>query len=307
MKMDSESIGKKLNRSANSVRTRACLLKLPNKQNYWTEDEIQYLKKNYTKMSCEKIGRKLNRSATSVYIKARHLKLPRKQNYWTKDELDYLKNNYAKMNGKEIGRKLNRSADSIYEKVSQLELPKKQENWTEDDLIYLEYFVYMGDDCLQEAADFLNRTRDATALKLSDLRKKNKDVAYLSRKWTEADDNYVKANYRSLTYQAIALKLGRSRMAVATRVRRLGLRKIRSIVSLDLKIREMTGKGLYVADIARELEIDYDTLRKYLIKHNISYQPMSQKESLERARAKSPWHMYKFVIGKNRRKPNEKL
>ncbi|HAB7745313.1 TPA_asm: hypothetical protein GYP43_02945 [Listeria monocytogenes] len=68
----------------------------------------------------------------------------------------------------------------------------------------------------------------------------------------------------------------------------------------------MAGKGTCVADMARKLEIDYETLRDYLRKHKISYRPMPHSESLERAKAKSPWHMYKFVIGKNRQKEETK-
>ncbi|EHD5018754.1 hypothetical protein JRB95_001381 [Listeria monocytogenes] len=304
-KMNSEEIGNKLNRSANSVRIRASILELPKRQNHWAADEINYLKNNYTKMGYKQIANKLNRSVESVRKKIVYLNLPKKQNHWTEDENEYLKNNYTKMGYEEIGNKLNRSASSVNLEVGKLNLPRKIEKWTEDDEIYLEYFAYVGEDRLQEAADFLNRSREAVSSKLSDLRKKNNDVAYLNRKWTAEEDNYIKANYKSVTYQAIGLRLGRSRASVFKRARRLGLRKIRSLIEIDDEIRKMAADGTCVADIARELEIDYDTLRDYLRRHDISYKPMSTEKSLERARAKSPWQMYKFVIGKNRRQKEE--
>lgn len=153
---------------------------------------------------------------------------------WTEEEVEYLKNNYAKMTCEKMANKLNRSIGSIYVKVRKLNLPRKKEIWTEDDDIYLEYFIFSKDGKLKEAAEFLNRSLDTTRSRAATIRKKRKDY-YICRKWTTEEDNYIKTNYKSVTYQAIALRLGRSRMAVTMRVQRLGLRKIRSIAELDEK------------------------------------------------------------------------
>ncbi|EAD0075977.1 hypothetical protein NB69_05155 [Listeria monocytogenes] len=167
--------------------------------------------------------------------------------------------------------------------------------WTEDDDIYLEYFIYESDTKLQEAADFLNRSLNATIIRAAILRKKRKDY-YICRKWTSEEDEYIKTNYKLLNYKVIGMRLDRSCKAVSDRVRTLGLRKNLSLVEMDCEIRKMADDGVYVIDISRALGIDYETLRDYLRKHNISYQVMPQEESLKKARANSPWHIFKLRL-----------
>lgn len=166
-------------------------------------------------------------------------------------------------------------------------------NWTEDEDIYLEYYLFSQDGKLEEAAKFLGRSLNAVIKHASILRKGRKDY-YICRKWTEEEDNYIKANYKSVSYQSIGLRLGRSQKAVSNRARHLGLRKNNSLIALDSKIRKMANEGDYPADIARNLNLDYETLREYLNKHNITYQAMPTEESLKKAREKSPWNKYKL-------------
>jgi hypothetical protein len=172
---------------------------------------------------------------------------------------------------------------------------KIAKHWTEDENIYLEYFIFNRDEKLEVAAKFLNRSLNATIKHAAAIRKKRKDY-YIFRKWTSEEEDYIKDNYKSVSYASIGLRLGRSEKAVSGRARKLGLRKNNSLVALDKKIRQMAGEGVYPVNIARNLNLDYETLRGYLNKHNIHYQAMPTEESLERARTKSPWNKHKFIF-----------
>lgn len=165
-------------------------------------------------------------------------------------------------------------------------------HWTKDDDIYLEYFIFSKDEKLEVAAEFLNRSLNATIKRAAIVRKKRRDY-YVYRPWSEREDNYIRDNYKSMGYAAIGLRLNRSGKSVSDRARKLKLRKNNSLVALDDKIRQMADGGTYPVDIARNLNLDYETLRCYLKKHNIDYQAMPSEESLDKARANSPWHMYK--------------
>ena len=143
---------------------------------------------------------------------------------WSDEEIDYLKDNYEKIDYIKIGKKLNRSANSVRQKAYHLNLPRKQKGWTEDELIYLEYFVYVGDEKLKEAAKFLNRSLNAVECMLQRLRKENKDVCYMQRNWTEAEDDFIKKYYKVMSGPTIALRLGRTYGAVRDRRSFLGLK-----------------------------------------------------------------------------------
>ncbi|MFS1030303.1 hypothetical protein ACFC89_16905 [Enterococcus casseliflavus] len=153
---------------------------------------------------------------------------------WSDEEINYLKNNYETMDYTKIGKMLNRSANSVRQKAYHLNLPRKQKNWTEDDLIYLEYFVYEGDEKLKEAAKFLGRSLNAVECMLQRLRKENKDVCYMQKNWTEAEDDFIRKYYKVMSGPAIAIRLGRTYGAVRDRRSFLGL-KVRESVSYPTK------------------------------------------------------------------------
>lgn len=213
---------------------------------------------------------------------------------WTDEELDFLKSNYGKIDAEKIGKKLKRSSNAVRHKAQRLGLAEKRDFWQEDDETYLEYFAFSGDNNLDVAAEFLGRSVNATGLRLSKLRKKRKDY-YFCRPWTSEEDEFIKTYYKSISYKSIGIRLDRSHKAVIERASNLGLKKYTSIASQDEEIRKLVTEK-YLCDVARELDINADNLRTYLKKHNIVYKVMSREESLERARVKSPWHLYKFFV-----------
>lgn len=213
---------------------------------------------------------------------------------WTDEELDFLKSNYGKTDAEAIGEKLERSSNAVRHKAQRLGLAEKRDFWQEDEETYLEYFAFERDSDLSVAADFLGRSVNATGLRLSKLREKRKDY-YFRRPWTIEEDMFIKNHYKSISYKSIGIRLNRSHKAVIERASNLGLKKYTSIASQDEEIRKLVTEK-YLCDAARELGINADNLRSYLKKHNIDYKVLTREESLERARAKSPWHLYKFIF-----------
>lgn len=219
---------------------------------------------------------------------------------WSKDELDYLQSNYGKLDSLKIGKQLKRSSNAIRHKAQRLGLAEKRKFWDEDDEIYLEYFAFEKDSKLNTAAKFLGRSTNAVGLRLSALRDGRNDYYYY-RPWTSKDDDYLKDNYRYFSYKVIALRLDRSQKAVTERARRLGLKKYKSIKVVDKEIRKLASQKMCPTDIARVLNIKPGNLLDYLKKHEISYRPLTSEESLNRAREKSPWHIYKLDFRTNRK------
>lgn len=114
----------------------------------------------------------------------------------------------------------------LYE-ITNKELKKaknKYRKWTEDEDAYLAYFAYSNDAKIQDAADYLKRTRDSVENRLSYLRKHNK-ATYMVRAWTEREDEFIKKYYNSLTLKVITERLNRSYNAIKSRAWSLGVSK----------------------------------------------------------------------------------
>ena len=105
--------------------------------NYFSNNEIDFIKKNYENMKNKEIGKKLNRSSGSILSKAMELGLTKKEK-WTKFEDEFLKDNLIDMSANEMSSILNRSSSSIYHRIQELELQKKTprySNLSDDDII----------------------------------------------------------------------------------------------------------------------------------------------------------------------------
>lgn len=114
----------------------------------------------------------------------------------------------------------------LYE-ITNKELKKaknKYRKWTEDEDAYLAYFAYSNDAKIQDAADYLKRTRDSVENRLSYLRKHNK-ATYMVRPWSEKEDEFIKKYYNSLTSKVITERLNRSYNAIKSRAWALGVKK----------------------------------------------------------------------------------
>lgn len=139
------SLAQQLKRSASSVLLKAKALGLtkqassivpqitakPESVNYWTKEEVKFLKENYRKIPIAKIAEKLGRTVGSVSgkifdVKTSLKKKDSKGTYkaWSEEDLIYLKENYGKKSTKAIAKHLKRSSASVASKLNHV---KKEE------------------------------------------------------------------------------------------------------------------------------------------------------------------------------------
>lgn len=141
----------------------------PQSYKRWTEEEIEFLKKNYKFKTNHSLAKELQRSYSSVTLKAQTLGLTNPKPSvttqvitevvkpmsrqakaalnrvgWSKKEIRFLKDNYGKMSFEQLAKELGRSMGSVSGKVSGLKLPLKRNKkgntrkpWTKDDVQYL--------------------------------------------------------------------------------------------------------------------------------------------------------------------------
>ena len=95
----------------------------------WTEEETDFLVKNYSQMQNREIAKALNRHESSVYRKIQTLReqgieLPEKENpliyRWSNEENEFLINNHLKLTYDEIGVALNRAATAVSTHIAKL-------------------------------------------------------------------------------------------------------------------------------------------------------------------------------------------
>lgn len=92
------------------------------REDVWTEEETDFLKRNYVSMRALEIARKLKRSYHSVVYMARELNLQKRtclfsKNLWREEEIQFLKENYFKLTKQAISQKLGRTKPSVYSKA----------------------------------------------------------------------------------------------------------------------------------------------------------------------------------------------
>ena len=92
----------------------------------WTEEEKDFLKKNYIHSSWDILQKNLsNRNKPAIIEKAKRLGLCNvriNQQHWTEEQLKILKENYHIKKPKEIAKLINRSYIAIRDKAEKLKL-----------------------------------------------------------------------------------------------------------------------------------------------------------------------------------------
>jgi len=129
-----EKIGVKRNLSV--VHTRR------ERDNDWTDQEIEYLKQNYSTGSIEEMAKVLKRQWTTILAYASRHDLYRDKNLayenrqrpdgWSPEEEQYLKENYATQASVEIAKVLNRTQNAVIGKACLLGIAINDE-WTEQE------------------------------------------------------------------------------------------------------------------------------------------------------------------------------
>lgn len=94
---------------------------------YWSEDEVSYIKNNYGILPIKAIAETLGRSVPSIKHKIERGDIqPQKEYKWTEAELEYLKSHYKEKTYNEIALYLGRTKAAVDIKINQLGLKKSK-------------------------------------------------------------------------------------------------------------------------------------------------------------------------------------
>ncbi|HSW56499.1 MAG TPA: hypothetical protein VLH59_15555 [Ignavibacteriaceae bacterium] len=109
----------------------------------YTDEEKEFIRKNYLKMTNIEIAKKLNRTDYGIREIAKRMGLrgsPDKRHLWkrgnpetfySEEEKNFIRKNYLKMTNEQLARKLNKTVNSIGSTISRIGLaghPKRREN-----------------------------------------------------------------------------------------------------------------------------------------------------------------------------------
>ena len=141
---------------------------------YWSKNDLNFIKANYTKLTYKEIAKKLNRSEKMVQAQAQKLGIL-KTKQWTEEEHAWLVENRSKYSLLEISKILNRTVSSLKHYCLRNNI-QAIPNWTkeEDNWLKENFTKYTYAKC----AEYLNKSEVAVCqhcikLKLSKKVKKN--------------------------------------------------------------------------------------------------------------------------------------
>lgn len=184
----------------------------------YTDEELQYIKDNYSSLTLKEIAKTLKKSEDSISYAITKLGLKKQIHIkWTDEENQFLKDNYLIMTNAELAKELNRSFISVSAQLDRLKLTKAK-FWTKEEEKYLiDNYINMTH---QEMGKVLNRTDGAIRSKCFELNLYKKDVP-----WTDEELNYIKNNYREKTFKEMSQYLNRTDNAIRLQCSRMGLKK----------------------------------------------------------------------------------
>jgi len=113
----------------------------------WSDEEIEFVRKNYQDMSDEEIAEELNRTASSIRNRRRRedwTKAEHNERSWSKDEVAFLRENYDELDRKER---------SVQDKRRRLGLTDSRK-WTDSDVEFLrDNWEDMSDEAIADRLD----------------------------------------------------------------------------------------------------------------------------------------------------------
>lgn len=92
-----------------------------------------------------------------------------------------------------------------------------------------------------------------------------------------------------MTSSDIGLRLGRSDKSIRDKAKQLKLRKTDDLSVFDKQIRELASNQYSVSEIAKNLDLKAISVYAYLHRENIDFRKLTNEETLDKAREKSPW------------------
>ena len=166
----------------------------------WSEEEIDYLRNNYSKVETKELCKKLNRTHNAIRSRASKLNLKRPSLLWTKEEDEYLEKNCKEKSIKEMSDFLGRTANAIEARMRLHGLIKPTRvKWDDKKVEFLtDNYNKMS---LEEIAETIGCGKEAVYMQLYGLGIK-KDMHYDQLNYDVIENNRKNRTFRSSDSQS---------------------------------------------------------------------------------------------------------
>lgn len=185
---------------------------------FYTEKEKSLVRKLYPITSTKTLAKRLGVKPKSLNAVALKWGLV-KENKWLSDEIQFLKNNHLKLSAEQIAKSLKRSFSSVYSKAEKLGLYFNR--WTKEEMDYLRK-VYVKGGTKAFRSKYPEKSSSTISAKASTLGlKRNKSFSRTT--WSKQDLLFLKDNYTKMSNHLIAKYLGKTRIAIEHKARKLNI------------------------------------------------------------------------------------
>jgi hypothetical protein len=168
---------------------------------------------------------------------------------WTEEQDNFLKTNLKDMGWKQLAEKLDKGIGSIKNRVYRLDLHKGS-RWTKEDEEFLR--VNYGKMTASQLADIFDVKIGAIYQKCFKLGIYfGPDTAI--KKWTEEEENFLRANYLNIPYEELGKKLNRTTKAIGYKCDMLGLVISREWTKEEEEFLRANYEAIPIKEIAQHL------------------------------------------------------
>lgn len=186
----------------------------------WTPDEDNYLRKHYAKTTAPELAVDLGRSEQAVRHRLRAIGLTvQVSTAWSKDEIAYLKKHYGKVRGAEIAATLGRTGDAIEIKAGRIGIAKHARPPLSPQA-RRQVIARLGKTAYTVLAEEFDTSVHIITAIATDNGYRDRPQ---SRPWTEDDDAMLRKLYGTMSRTAVAKRLDRTMVGVASRASLLGI------------------------------------------------------------------------------------
>ena len=186
---------------------------------------------------------------------------------FTDEEIEYIKENYRTLGNKKIAEALNRSVGVVNNLAHSLGLTnKKTIEWSEEEIsIVKNEYLEIGAKGIIEKYSF-----DKTQFQIVNMAKKLRIRKKENESWSEKEEEYIRENFETKSYEELVNELGRSKNSILQKAKRMGLvrtpRNFKKVYAFD-KNGRFQKEFSTIAECARQLGVGQSSV-KAAIKHN---------------------------------------
>ena len=195
--------------------------------NYWTEDEDEFIKKNYSKLTYKEMANFIKRTPKSISERAKRLGITINRE-WTEEEIRIMEKYYIELGANKIIQYLpNRTIQEIMAKAAKMNLIRNKKWTNEEKEIIKKYYPAMGTKIQDMLPDRTVNSIRRLAWKLGvsiNRKEKEKNRILKIDHWRKEEDEILNCYFEDFGYKKVMEMLpNRTRAAIAKRVGKLGL------------------------------------------------------------------------------------